>query len=145
MAKQTGKLLHSSLVTMMLCVVASCSRPAPMTNTIIDQVRAPDSSSSAVLVRRSRSAALSNDVFYVVVIPTGRNIQHVINEEDIRKSAVLVATLASKVKLSWPEGGPLHVLCNACGLEAIDIMTKQPQAGQHRVVYDGFPQHTAYD
>ena len=116
-----------------------------MTNTIITQAGSSDGSSSAVLIRRYRRAALSNDAYYVVVIPKGKDVQRVINEEAIGKSAVLAATLASQVTLVWQQDGTLHVICKACGLEAIDIMTKRRQAGRNKVVYDGFPQHTAYE
>jgi hypothetical protein len=131
--------------TALLLMAGGCWHPAPMTNTILAKASAPDGSSSAVLIRRYRHTALSNDVFYVVLIPTGADIQKFINEEDIGKSALLVATSASRVKLQWEQDHTLHVICGACGLEAIDIMTKRGQAGQNTVVYDGFPQHTAYD
>ena len=150
MTKHSGRTLLSPVpllvsFTALLLLAGGCQHRAPMTNTILATASAPDGSSSAVLIRRYRHAALNNDLFYVVLIPTGADIQKVINDEDIGNSAVLVATSASRVKLQWKQDNALHVICDACGLEPIDIMKKRRQAGQNTVVYDGFPQHTAYD
>ncbi len=138
-------ILRLACFTGVLLAGVGCVRPAPMTNTVLEQATAPDGRSSAVLVRRFRPVALSHDAFYVVLIPSGKDPQEVINHEDLGDSAVLVATLASRVKLSWQQNSTLRVICDACGLEAIDIMTKRQSSGQTRVVFDGFPPHTAYD
>jgi hypothetical protein len=119
-------------------------KPAPMTNTVVEQAKNPNGRSSAILVERYRHAALSANVFYVLILSTDEDLGKATNDEDIEKRSALVATKASKVTLRYETPSTLRIVCEACGLEAIDIMQKLDRLGDTTIVYQGFPQHTAY-
>jgi hypothetical protein len=100
-----------------------------MTNTVVDQSKNPNGRSSAILVERYRHAALSANVFYVLIVSDNEDVAKVANNEDIEKRSALVATKASKVRLRYDNPSTLLVTCDACGLEAIDIMQKLDRLG----------------
>jgi hypothetical protein len=135
-------------------VVATCSliltlaplgcKAASMTNTVVSRADNPNGRSSALLVERYRHAALSSNQFYLLVLPKEQNIDKAVNREDIEDSSALVATLAGKVQLRWQGNDTLLVVCDSCGLEAIDISKKLDHIGTTKIVYHGFPEHTAY-
>ena len=76
-------------------------KPAPMTNTVVDQSKNPNGRSSAILVERYRHAALSANVFYVLIVSDNEEVAKVANNEDIEKRSALVATKASTVRLRY--------------------------------------------
>jgi hypothetical protein len=117
---------------------------ALMTNTIVRQVANPYRKTSAVLVERYYKAALSNDQFYLLLLSDQQNANRTINDEDIADSSALVATLAGKVQLRWQDKDRLMVICDSCGLEAVDISKKLDHIGSTKIVYQGIPEHTAY-
>jgi hypothetical protein len=120
----------------------SCKKHhAPMTNTIVKRA---DGQSSALLVERYYRAALSNDQFYLLILKKGRDAGQAINSENIADSSVLVATSAQKVQLRWQDKDTRLVICDGCGLEAIDISKKLDSMRSTKIVYQGFPKHTAY-
>jgi hypothetical protein len=112
-----------------------------MTNTIVKRA---DGQSSALLVERYYRAALSNDQFYLLILKKGQDAGQAINSENIADSSVLVATSAQKVQLRWQDKDTLLVICDGCGLEAIDISKKLDSMRSTKIVYQGFPKHTAY-
>ena len=124
-------------------VLLSC-KPAPQTNTVVDKAQSPDSTLSAILVDRYYHAALSSDEFFVIVISNGQDVVEAINARDIGDPAPLVATRAEKVRLRWQSNDTLLVICDSCGLEAIDINKKLDHVGSVKIIYQGFPEHTAY-
>ena len=140
LARGFGIVLPGLAVTTMLI---GC-RPSPMTNTVVNQARNPNGRSSAILVERYRHAALSSNVFYVLIISTNEDVVKVTNDENIAKRSALVATKASRLKLAYDNPSTLLVTCEACGVEAIDIMKKLDHVGDTTIRYQGFPQHTAY-
>jgi hypothetical protein len=126
----------------MLAILVGC-KPAPMTNTVIAEARSPDGTVDAVLVERYVHAALSSNGFFVMMIPGGQSPTGAINARNIGDSSALVATRADKVQLRWQDNSTLLVICDSCGLQAIDISKKLDHIGNTKIVYQGFPEHTA--
>jgi hypothetical protein len=133
-----------SVVCSSLAIILIGCRTAPMANTVVDQDKNPDGRSSAILVERYRHAALNANIFYVLVLSSNEDLERATNDEEIEKRSALVATKASKVILRYENSSTLLVICNACGLEAVDIMQKRDHVADTKIVYQGFPQHTAY-
>lgn len=119
-------------------------RTAPMTNTVVTHADNPNGRSSAVLVERYYHAALSSNQFYLLLLPKEQNIDKAAGVKNLAESSVFVGTLASKVQLRWESRDTLLVICDSCGLEAIDISKKLDHLGSTKIVYQGFPKHTAY-
>jgi hypothetical protein len=119
-------------------------KPAPMTNTVVTKAESPDGKSTAILVDRYIHAARVADGFFLVVIPSNQNANEMINARNIGDSSALVATWANKVQLRWQDKDTLLVICDSCGLQPIDISKKLDYIGATRIVYQGFPEHTAY-
>lgn len=115
-----------------------------MTNTVVCRADSPHGGSSALLIERYYRAALSSNQFYLLVLPKGQDADKAINDKDIADSSALVATLAGKVQLRWQNDDTLLAICDSCGLEAIDISKKLDHIGSVKIVYQGFPEHTAY-
>jgi hypothetical protein len=133
---------HSWAIALAL-VVMGCT-PAPMTNTIVAKAQSPDGASIAVLVDRYIEAARVSDGWFLIVVPAGRSLTDAINARNIGESAALVATNAARLRLHWQDSETLVVVCNSCGLQAIDISKKLDRLGATKIVYQGFPEHTAY-
>ena len=131
------------LCVVLLTVLTSC-KYAPTTNTVVSKALSPDGRVLALLVDRYYHAARISDGFFLVVIPTAQDINDVINARHIEDSSVLVATWASNVQLHWQSNDTLVVVCASCGIKAIDISKKLDHIGTTRIVYQGFPEHTAY-
>lgn len=131
------------LCLLLLTVLIGC-KPAPMTNTIIAKVQSPDGKSYALLVDRYYQAARVADEFFLIVIPTSQNPNEAITARRIGDSSALVATSASKVQLRWQSNNTLFVICDSCGLKPIDVSKKLDHVGATKIVYQGFPEHTAY-
>jgi hypothetical protein len=121
----------------------SC-KPAPQTNTVVDKAQSPNGRLSAILVNRHYHAARISDEFFIVLIPSGQSVDEAINARHIGDSAPLVATWANKVQLRWQSNDKLLVICDSCGLRAIDISKKLDRVGSVKISYEGFPEHTAY-
>ena len=119
-------------------------KPAPMTNTIIAQAQSSDGRFNAILVERYLHAARVSNGFFLIITPADQNPVKAINARDIGGSSALVATRADKVKLRWQDSNTLLVVCDSCGLQAIDISKKLDHIGNTKIVYQGFPEHTAY-
>jgi hypothetical protein len=135
--------LASGSCLVMLATLMGC-KPAPMMNTVIAQAQSPDGKSNAVLVDRYVHAARVSDGFFLMVIPSGQNLSEAINARNIGDSSALVATSANRVPLRWQDSGTLLVVCDSCGLQAIDISKKLDHIGSTKIVYQGFPEPTAY-
>lgn len=129
----------------LLLTLTSC-KSAPTTNTIVSKAQSPNGKLSAILVDRYYHNALTSDMFFLMVIPRGRNISEVLNASNrtIHNSSPLVANWASKVQLRWKDNDTLLVICDSCGLKAIDISKKLDHTGSTKIIYKGFPEHTAY-
>ncbi len=127
----------------LLALLTSCT-PAPMTNTVVTRADSPDGHLSALLVDRYYHAALVSDGFFLILVPRGRSIDSTISAKNIGDAAALVATWASKVRLSWRGNDTLTVLCDSCGLRAIDISKRLDLISGTRILYLRFPEHTAY-
>lgn len=117
---------------------------APATNTVVASARSPDGSHLALLVDRYYHAALTSDGFFLIVVAGDRSVDEAINARNIGDSAALVATWANKVKLHWLSDKTLLVICNSCGLKPIDIVKRADHAGSTKILYQGFPKHTAF-
>lgn len=115
-----------------------------MKNTVVVRSESPDGKSSAILVDRYYQAARVSDEFFLIVVPSGQDADAAINVRQIGESSALVATLANKVQLRWQDNSTLLVVCDSCGLQAIDISKKLDHIGNTKIVYQGFPEHTAY-
>jgi hypothetical protein len=115
-----------------------------MTNTIVNRADSPNGQSSALLIERYYHAALNANQFYLLVLPKEQDPNRAINDKDIGDSAALVATKASRVVLRWNDSETLLVICDSCGIEAIDVSKKLDHLGTTKIVYQGFPEHTAY-
>jgi len=126
-----------------LATLMSC-KSAPMKNTVVVRSESPDGKSSAILVDRYYQAARVSDEFFLIVVPSGQDADAAINVRQIGESSALVATLANKVQLRWQDNSTLLVVCDSCGLQAIDISKKLDHIGNTKIVYQGFPEHTAY-
>jgi hypothetical protein len=142
--RNCGFLLSSLSLLTIITVVVGC-KAFPTTNTILAQADSPDGKSVALLVDRYYHAARISDEFFLIVIPSSQSADRAIAARNIGDSAVLVATWASKVQLRWEGNDGLLVICDACGLEAINIEKKLDHAGSTKITYQGFPAHTAYD
>lgn len=127
----------------MLIALMGC-KPAPMTNTVVAEARSPDGALDALLVERHVHAALSSNSYFLITIPAAQTQAEALNARNIGDSAALVATRADKVQLRWQDSSTLLVICNSCGLQAIDISKKLDHIGKTKIVYQGFPEHTAY-
>jgi hypothetical protein len=130
-------------VLFFMATVIGC-KTAPMTNTVVCRADSPSGGSSALLVERYVHAALSSNQFYLLVLSKNQDKDKAVNDRDIGDSSPLVATLAGKVKLRWQSDNTLLVICDSCGLEAVDISKKLDQIGSVNINYQGFPEHTAY-
>lgn len=119
-------------------------KPAPMTNTIVAQAQSSDGRFKAILVERYLRVARVSNGFFLIVTPADQNPAEAINVRDLGGSSALVATRADKVKLRWQNNNTLLVVCDSCGLQAIDISKKLDHIGNTKIVYQGFPEHTAY-
>ena len=140
-------LLESVLVAYCVLAVSAAlagCKPAPMTNTLVDRAQSPDGKSSAILVDRYYHAARVSDGFFLIVIPSSQNVDEAVNAPDIGDSSALVATWASKVRLRWQSNDTLLVICDSCGLKPIDVSKKLDHIGTTKIVFVGFPEHTAY-
>ncbi|HEY0796166.1 MAG TPA: hypothetical protein VGD64_10335 [Acidisarcina sp.] len=115
-----------------------------MTNTIVCQVHSPDGKVSALLVERYYHSALNANQFYLLVIPKEQDTAKALNDEGIGDSSALVATKARRVVLRWQDSGTLVVICDSCGIEAIDVSKKLDHLGFTKIIYQGFSKHTAY-
>jgi len=123
--------------------LAGC-KPVPVTNTVVDMAKSPDEKTSAILVDRYYHAARISDEFFLILIPSSQNIDEVVKARHIGDSSALVATWASKVRLHWQSNDTLLVTCDSCGLRPIDISKKLDHIGSFKIIYLGFPEHTAY-
>jgi hypothetical protein len=125
-------------------VMTSCG-PASTANAVVTKALSPDGEYVALLIDRYYHAARVADEFFLVIVPNTRNIDGAITARNLGKSAALVATRAGSVELRWQDNRTLLVVCNSCGLEAIDISKKLDHIGRVKIIYQGFPEHTAYD
>lgn len=126
-----------------LAALVGC-KPAPMTNTIVTEARSPDGGLDAVLVERYLHAALSSNGFFLIIIPAEQRQTEAINARNIGEWSALIATRAGRVQLRWQDNSTLLVLCESCGLQAIDISKKLDHVGSTKIIYQGFPGHIAY-
>jgi hypothetical protein len=126
-----------------LATLMSC-KPAPMKNSIVARSASPDGKFSAILVDRFYQAALISDEFFLIVIPSGKDAETAINAQQIGDSSAVVATRADKVHLRWQDKDDLLLICDSCGIHAIDISKKLDHIGSTKIIYQGFPEHTAY-
>lgn len=117
---------------------------AAMTNTVVGHADNPDGQFSALLVERYYRSALNADEFFLVLVRKGQNPNEAINNKDIGNSSALVATNARQVMLKWEDSGTLLVICDSCGIKAIDVSKELDHYGAIKIVYQGFPAHTAY-
>jgi hypothetical protein len=136
--------IKSAISSWVLSAVLLGCETAPMTNTVISRADNPNGQSSALLVERYYHAALSADQIYLFLLPKDHELTKALNDKDIGDSSALVATGAQRVVLKWENSGTLLVICDACGIEAIDISKKLDHIGSTKIVYQGFPEHTAY-
>jgi hypothetical protein len=127
----------------LLATLISC-KPFPTTNTVIVKAESPDGKLSALLVDRFYHAARISDGFFLIVISSTRNADEAVNAQNIGESAALVATRADKVQLRWQDNETLVAICDSCGLEAIDISKELDRIESTKIVYQGFPDRTAY-
>jgi hypothetical protein len=114
-----------------------------MTSTVVVRKVSPNGANVALLIDRHYHAARVSDEFFITVISANADATSAVNSRHLGSSSVLVATLANNVQLEWQSENSLLVLCNSCGLEAVDIEKKTYRAGAVAVVYQGFPQHIA--
>jgi hypothetical protein len=119
-------------------------KTAPITNAIVSRADNPNGETSALLVQRYRRAALTSDGFYLLIVSKNQDVSKAINNEAIHNSSALVATSAKLVQLHWQDRGTLIISCASCGLQAVDITKKLNHVGPFRIIYEGFPKHTAY-
>lgn len=136
---------YPKIFSLLLIAALAVSCRAPQNNTIVAKAVSPDGKLRAVLVDRYIRAALSSDEFFLVVEDSQVNMKHSITDPDIGDRAALIATGAEKVGLQWQNIDTLAVICDACGLKAIDISKKLDHVGGTRLIYRGFPKGTAYD
>jgi len=143
--RRTGKLQVFIVGLFVIGMPIGCKTAhAPMTNTVVRRAENPFSKTSALLIERSYKAALSNDQFYLILLSEGQDTNKAINDDGIADASALVATLAGKVQLRWQYKDTLVVICDGCGLEAVDISKKLEHLGSTKIIYQGFPLHTAY-
>jgi hypothetical protein len=136
----SGPVICRCLIAVALLI--SCKR-AEMANIVIARATSPDEKWSALLIDRYYHAALISDGFFLIVIRRGDNADAAVNARHIDDSSLLIATRASKVQLRWQGNDALLVICDSCGLEAIDIVKKLDHFGSIKIIYQGFPQHAA--
>lgn len=137
-------MLRMALCCIFLPALLIGCKAAPTTNTIVAKAQSPDGKTSALLVDRYYHTARVSDGFFLILVPSSQSVSEAINAKNIGNSAVLIATWASKVRLRWEGNNTLLVGCDSCGLEAIDIIRKLDHFGSIRIIYQGFPKHTAY-
>lgn len=137
-------MLRMALCCILLPVVLVGCKDAPTTNTIVAKAQSPNGKTSALLVDRYYHTARVSDGFFLILVPSSQSASEAINARNIGNSAVLIATWASKVQLQWKDNHTLLVVCNSCGLKAIDISRKLDHIGSTKIIYQGFPEHTAY-
>lgn len=137
-------MLRMTLCCIFLPAVLIGCKAAPTTNTVVAKAQSPDGKTSALLVDRYYHTARVSDGFFLILVPSSQSATEAINARNIGGSAVLIATWASKVQLQWKDNHTLLVVCNSCGLKAIDISKKLDRLGPTTIVYQGFPVHTAY-
>lgn len=128
---------------MLSAVLLGC-KTAPMTSTVINRADNPNGQSSALLVERYYQAALNANQFYLLVLPKDQDLTRALNDKDIVDSSALVATNARRLVLKWENSRTLLVICDSCGIEAIDVDKKLDHLGPTKIIYQGFPDHTAY-
>jgi hypothetical protein len=124
-------------------VLLGC-KTAPMTNTIVSQAEIPNGQSSALIVERYYQAALNANQFYLLVLSKEQDPKKAIEDKSIGDLSALIATKASRIVLRWDGSETLLVICNSCGIQAIDVNKKLDHIGSTKIVYQGFPEHTAY-
>ncbi len=133
----------------LLCASAQalCSAgcKSPPTDTVIDKAVSADGRYVAVLSERDVHAALTANVFYLIVIPARQDFNETIRANDNWDKAPLIATWAKAVRLRWRDDRTLLVVCDSCGLRPIDIIAKRDRDGPVTILYQGFPEHTASD
>ncbi len=134
----------SAIYYLMVSMVFLGCKTVPMTNTIVNRADSPNGKSSALLIERYYHAALNANQFYLLVLSKEQDPNGAINDKDIGDSAALVATKASRVELKWDPSGTLLVSCDSCGIQAIDVSKELDHLGSTKIVYQGFPEHTAY-
>jgi hypothetical protein len=131
-----------------ICLLISTTllgcKPAPTTNTVVAKVVSPDGKSAAILVDRFYHSARVSNGYFLIAIPSSQNVNDAIGARDIGDSSALVATRAGKVQLQWKSNDTLLVICSSCGIQPIDISKKLDRIGATKIVYQGFPEHTAY-
>lgn len=137
-------MLRMALCCILLPAMLVGCKIAPTTNTIVAKAQSPDRETSALLVDRYYHTARVSDGFFLILVPSSQSASEATNARNIGNSAVLIATWASKVQLQWKDNNTLLVVCNSCGLKAIDISKKLDHSGPVKIVYQGFPEHTAY-
>jgi len=115
-----------------------------MKNTVVAKAESPDGTLVAVLVDPYYQVARVADGFFLIVVPNGQDVNLAISARDIGDSSALVATWANKVQIRWQDNSTLLVICDSCGLRAIDISKKLDHIGPTRIIYQGFPKGTAY-
>ena len=128
---------------LLLLLLPGC-KTAPMTNTVICRAENLSGHSSALLVERYHHAALNANLFYILIVPDGQDPAQLINSKDIEDLSPFVATNARRVTLNWKNSNTLVVVCDSCGIEAVDISKKLERIGSSTLTYYGFPRHTAY-
>jgi hypothetical protein len=111
---------------------------------ILREVRSPDGKTLAQLVQRESRAALSADTYFIVLSQyrLDEGSLHLAYQE--RDRPFLDVTNGQNLLLEWTAPKNLGIVCNNCGLEDIDVMTKRPEANGISVSYKGFPVGTAY-
>jgi hypothetical protein len=135
-------LIAACFSALALIGLAGCR--APQTNTVVAKAESPDGKHLALLVDRYFHAARISDEFFLIVVPTSQDVDQAINSGDIDVRSVLMATYASRVRVRWQDNDTLVATCDSCGLRAIDVIRKRDHLGSLKVIYQGFPEHTAY-
>ena len=127
-----------------LAIVLACSAPKSA-DYLVRSAQSPDRLWTALLVRRQFSAALSSDLFFVVVsnkigdtLQSQWSISSPISSE-MEESALVTATRADALRLTWDDSRTLRVICSACGIEAHDIKRRMNTKAPVAVRFEGFP------
>jgi hypothetical protein len=79
----------------------------------------------------------------VIVRPTDGEDYNALRRA-ISDRAVLAATEASELQFRW-DADHLAIVCDRCGVERIDIMTRLDAMAGVKVSYEGFPAGTALE
>ncbi len=114
------------------------------TNVVVAKAQSADGRSIALLVERHYKAARISDGFFLLIVAGDNDVDKAIQDADIASASVLIATSAANVHIRWESNELLVVECDSCGLKPIDISKKLDQLGSIRIIYRGFPDHTAY-